>query len=185
MQQALRAANADFNPPGLEDFLRNEKAETNKHAKEVLDKIEVLMQSTIISELKQQFGSEETGWWLRGVPLQVRKEVSSRFEEEGGKRGGKENYFDLIHYRTIVMSQWQLFGRIFGYGKKNVGKDRGTEWIKDLNEFRKIVAHPSSGAHISMEELSAITGYCEWLENRIENPDADIEVQEGEATGAA
>jgi len=178
MQQALRAANADFNPAGLEEFLRNEKAETNKHAKDLLDKIELLMQSTIVSELKQQYGSEETGWWFRGVPQPVRKDVSARVEEDAGKRGGKEYYFNLIHYRAIITHNWQIFDKIFGYGKKNVGKEKGTDWIKELNEFRNVVAHPTSGAHIAMEELATISRYHDWLENRSENPDAENDVQE-------
>ena len=184
-QQALHAQMPAFNPHGLDEFLRSEKAETNKHAKELLDKIEVLLQSTILSELKQQYGSEETGWWFAGVPAQVRKEVSSRFEEEAGKRGGKEHYFDLIHYRTIITQNWQTFEGIFAYGKKNVGKDRGTEWIKELNEFRKVVAHASSGAHISMEELARITQYYTWLENRIENPDADADSESTDVAAGA
>lgn len=181
IQQALRATYADFNPAGLEEFLRNEKAETNKHAKDLLDKIELLMQSTIVSELKQQFGSDETGWWLRGLPLAMRKDVSSRFEEDAGKRGGKECYFNLIHYRTIITHNWQVFDKVFGYGKKNVGKEKGTDWIKELNEFRNVVAHPTSGAHIAMEELATITHYHDWLEARIENPDAENEIQESVA----
>jgi DNA sulfur modification protein DndB len=182
IQQALHATNPDFNPIGLEEFLRNEKAETNKHAKDILDKIELLMQSTILAELKQQYGSEETGWWFRGVPQPVRKDVSARVEEDSGKRGGKEYYFNLIHYRSIITANWQIFDKIFGYGKKNVGKEKGTEWIKELNEFRNIVAHPTSGTHISMEELATIARYHDWLENRSENPDAEDEAQEA-ATG--
>lgn len=184
IQQAVRAQMPTFNPAGLEDFLRNEKAETNKHAKELLDKLEVLLQTTLLSELKQQFGSEETGWWFGGVPAAVRRDVSARFEEEAGKRGGKENYFDLIHYRTIITHNWQLFDRIFGYGKKNVGKDKGTEWIKELNDFRKIVAHPSSGAHVTMEELARITHYHEWLVERIDNPDEDTDSTESNSGGS-
>ena len=181
IQQALRGKTADFNPAGLEDFLRNEKAETNKRAKEFLDKIEILLQTAVISELKQQYGPEDSGWWFRGVPAQVRKEVSSRLEEDAGKRGGKENYFDLIHYRSIITFNWQLFGEQLAYGKKNVGKDKGTDWIQEMNECRKVVAHPTSGVHISMEELAGIAHYHGWLTNRIENPDAD-ESALGEST---
>jgi hypothetical protein len=133
--------------------------------------------------LKQQFGPEEIGWWLRGVPLAVRKDVSTRFEEDGGRRGGKEHYFTLIHYRAIVTHNWQVFDKIFGYGKKNVGKEKGTDWMRELNEFRNAVAHATSGVHISIEELGAIGRYHDWLENRIENPDAESETQEM-ATGS-
>ena len=71
---------------------------------------------------------------MEGVPKQVRLEVTKRFEEDDGKRGGKENYFDLIHYRKIVTDNWELLSEIFAHGKKGVGKDKGTLWMEELNE---------------------------------------------------
>jgi hypothetical protein len=65
-----------------------------------------------------------------------------------------------------------LFGGLLGYGKKNVGKDRGTEWIKELNDFRNAVMHVSSGVHIAVEDLDKIKGYHGWLKTKIENPEA-------------
>jgi hypothetical protein len=171
MQQAIKAAFPTYNPQGLDEFLRNEKAETNKQARELLDEIELVLQSTIIEELKQQFGIEEAGWWFKGVPSQVRKEVSARLEEDTGSRGGKEHYFNLIHYRTIITSNWDLFGGLLGYGKKNSSKDRGTEWIKELNEFRNAVMHVSSGVHIAVEHLDKIKEYHDWMKAKIENPE--------------
>jgi DGQHR domain-containing protein len=172
MQQAIKSAFPKYDPQGLEEFLRNEKAETNKQARELLDHVELMLQSTIIEELKQQFGKEEAGWWFKGVPSQVRKDVSARLEEDTGTRGGKEHYFNLINYRTIITSNWDLFGGLLGYGKKNVGKDRGTEWIKELNDFRNAVMHVSSGVHIAVEDLDKIKGYHGWLKTKIENPEA-------------
>jgi DNA sulfur modification protein DndB len=172
MQQAIKSAFPKYEPPGLEEFLRNEKAETNKQARELLDDVELVLQSTIIEELKQQYGQEEAGWWFKGVPSQVRKDVSTRLEEDAGSRGGKERYFNLINYRAIITNNWDLFGGIFGYGKKNVGKDRGTEWIKELNDFRNAVMHVSSGVHISVEDLDQIKEYHAWIKKRIENPEA-------------
>jgi len=172
MQQAIKSAFPKYDPPGLEDFLRNEKAETNKQARELLDEVELVLQSTIVEDLKQQYGQEDAGWWFKGVPSTVRKDVSTRLEEDAGSRGARECYFTLINYRAIMTYNWDLFGVIFGYGKKNVGKDRGTEWIKELNDFRNVVMHVSSGVHISVEDLDKIKDYHSWLKNRIENPEA-------------
>jgi len=104
---------------------------------------------------------------MEGVPKQVRLEVTKRFEEDDGKRGGKENYFDLIHYRKIVTDNWELLSEIFAYGKKGVGKDKGTLWMEELNEKRRCVAHSSSGVSLSIEDLNQVQEYDDWLRRKL------------------
>lgn len=182
IQQTIRAQISDFNPPGLDDFLRAEKAESNKKAKELLDEIELLVKTTILEELRAQYGSEDTGWWYRGVPPAVRKEVSNKMEEDAGKRGGKEFYFNFIHYRSVITTNWHLFDKIFAYtdGKKSVGKDKGTEWMQELNEIRNGVAHVTSGRQVTIEELALISRYYDWVREKVENPDSELDNQVGE-----
>lgn len=167
-QQAIHELIPSFNPLGLEEFLRLEKAETNKKAKEIVDRIETTLQKVILEELYREFGSHESQWWMMGVPRPVRLKVSQRFEEEEGKRGGKEYYFDLIDYRQIATHNWDLFEPILGYGKSGSGnKDKRTGWMNDLNEKRRIVSHVSSGVHLSMEELSQLEEYDRWLSKKL------------------
>jgi DNA sulfur modification protein DndB len=161
-QQALHERIPSFNPAGLEEFLRLEKAETNKKAKEIVDRIEMILQRVVIEELHREYGVQESQWWMLGVPKTVRLKVSQRFEEEEGKRGGKEHYFDLIDYRQIAVANWELFEPILGYGKSG-SKDKRTSWMNDLNEKRRIVSHVSSGVYLSMEQLGQLEEYDKWL----------------------
>jgi DNA sulfur modification protein DndB len=126
----------------------------------------------IVSELKAEFGNDESGWWMDGVPKQVRIEVTKRYEDDDGKRGGKEKYFDFIHYRKIVTDNWDLLSDVFAYGKKGVGKDKGTQWMEDLNQKRNCVAHSSSGVSLSIEDLNQVQHYEEWLRQQISGGDA-------------
>ena len=114
-QQAIHEKIKSFNPEGLQEFIATEKAQTNKKAKEIIDDIEIKLQKFILNELKREFGADENEWWMLGVPLEIRKRVSERCEEEGGKRGGRENYFDLIHYRKIILDNWGIFEKILGH----------------------------------------------------------------------
>ena len=171
-QQAIHEQISLFKPPGLEEFLRLEKAETNKKAKEIIDAIETVLQKVVLEELYREFGTHESQWWMLGVPKPVRLKVAQRFEEEEGKRGGKEYYFDLIDYRQIAVSNWELFESILGYGKSGSSKDKRTSWMNDLNEKRKIVSHASSGVHLTMEELSQLEQYDRWLTRQIEGTEA-------------
>ncbi len=185
-QQAIRMEIGDFSPIGLEDFLNREKAQTNLKGKEIIDRLEVLIQRIVIDELKQEFGADESGWWTQGIPKQIRTDVVSRVERDDNKRQSKEAYFELIEYRTIVQGHWGIFQGLMGIGRKSESKDRQTKWLADLNEMRRIVSHSSSGVTLAVEQLSELESLeKELLKRRKSLPsdsDADdLAVDENEA----
>jgi DGQHR domain-containing protein len=171
-QQAIRQKIQDFNPAGLDQFLEQEKAQTNIRAKEIIDQIEQKLQKVVLDELRRECGEDESGWWMVGIPMVVRLKVSARFEEEGGKRGGKEHYFDLIDYSKIASQNWKIFESILGYGKSG-SKDKRLAWLSFVNEKRKIVAHASSAVSLTIEELTELEEYERWLNNQIAAPLSD------------
>lgn len=162
-QQAIRAELPDFNPVGLDEFIQSEKLETNGKAKLVIDSIETILQKTTIEILSDEFSTE---WWTEGVPKQVRTSASTRFEDDDGKRGSRENYFDLIDYKKIALENWGLFETIFGHGPLS-GKEKKTQWMTKVNEHRKVVAHASSGKTLSIEELQFLLEIEIWLKNSV------------------
>jgi DGQHR domain-containing protein len=159
-QQAIRDQIPTFNPNGLDEFVASEKQQTNSKAKTIIDAIESLLQRTCIEVLSGEFG--EDSWWVEGVPKSVRAAASGRYEDDNGKRGGREYYFDLIDYRKIATENWSLFEGLFGYGKPS-GKDKKTQWLVDVNDSRKVVAHASSGKTLSLEELEFLQNIEAWL----------------------
>jgi len=151
-QAAIRLKFPDFSPEGLDEFLDLEKAQTNRMAKDVIDRIETMVQELVLDELRREFGADESQWWILGVPKSVRLKVTERFEEDDGKRGGKEYYFDLIDYRHIAQSNWKLFEPLIGHGGQ--GREKGTAWLNRVNDKRRIVAHSSSGVSLTLEQLA-------------------------------
>jgi DNA sulfur modification protein DndB len=166
-QQAIRTIHPEFNPPGLEEFLSREKAQTNTQAYQIITRIEELLQHYILEELKREYGPSEAGWWFEGVPTQVRKKVDERINDDQGKKGGKEQNFDLIDYRVVITNNWDVFQSTFGRGKGN--KEARTKWIADVNELRKTVMHASKGIHlpITEEQLSLLRELSEWLDAQV------------------
>jgi hypothetical protein len=158
-QKAIRQKYSDFSPVGLDEYLEQEKAQTNIRSKEIIDRIEKALQRVAVEELKREFGDDESGWWIEGVPKPVRLEVGRRLEEDDAQRGGKENYFDLIHYRRIAIDNWNVFRDLLSFGKPGAGKERATAWLNDLNEKRKIVSHASSAVSLNVEDLSQLQEY--------------------------
>lgn len=155
-QQAIKVEFPDFNPVGLEDFLRREKEQTNLKGKVITDRLELLVQRMVVDELKQEYGEDESGWWQQGIPRNIRTDVVTRAERDDNRRSSKEAYLELIEYRTIIQSQWTLFQSLMGIGKKTDSKDKQTKWLVDLNEMRRIVAHSSSGVTLSIEQLNEL-----------------------------
>jgi len=165
-QQAIHEKLPEFDPPGLKDWVEEEKSGYNKKAREIVDRIEVLLQKTIIEELKDNFGEDSQQWWFNGVPLSTRKKVRERYEDDGGKRGTEECYFDLIDYRPTIMENWDIFGKIFA-SNESVSKEKRTKWLVEINDLRRIVSHASSGVHITSEQLSKLEEYENWLTRKI------------------
>jgi len=176
-QIAIRNEIPEFNPQGLDEFIEQEKAQTNTRAKEITDWIETTMQRIILEELKQEYGDQENEWWTNGVPKNVRLKVAERQEQDDNRYGGKEAYFDLMDYRKIIIENWSLFEPIFGYGKSG-NKEKRTSWLVFVNEKRNIVAHPSTAKTVTLEDLSELEKYKEWLESKIQESVYDVEVED-------
>jgi DGQHR domain-containing protein len=165
-EQAIRQAIPDFNPQGLDQFIQQEKAQTNIRGKEIIDRIERTLQKVVLEELRRECGEEESGWWMTGVPKTVRVKVSQRFEEDEGKRGGRENYFDLIDYAKIAAENLGTFEPILAY-EKTGKKEARFHWMNVVNEKRNIVSHPSAAITLTIEDLALLEEYDRWLAGKI------------------
>jgi len=165
-QQAIRLVIPSFNPSGLDQFIQQEKAQTNIRGKEIIDRSERTLQKVVLEELREECGEDESGWWMLGVPKPVRLKVSERFEQDEGKRGGKENYFDLIDYAKIALQNWATFEPILAY-EKTGNKEKRIHWLNVINEKRNIISHPSSAITLTVEDLAALEGYERWLDAKL------------------
>ena len=164
VEEVIRQSEVSFDPPGLGEHLQREKAQTTTRAFEEIQVIEQVLQTTILTELKNEFGKDEKDWWFNGVPKSVRKKVDDRINEEGGKKGGREQNFDLIDYRDIVHANWGIFEPTLARGKGS--KENRTKWIVEVNELRKPVVHASRGVSlpITEEQLALLQEIRSWLQ---------------------
>jgi DGQHR domain-containing protein len=174
-QQKLHQDFPDFQPAGLAEFLERERAQTTTQAFEIITHIEKILQRTVIAELKSEFGEAEGDWFFAGVPTKVRKKADDRINDEGGKKGGREDNFDLIDYREIIHDHWELFESLFANGAKG-SKDTRTKWLVEVNEARKKVMHASKGARlpITEEELARLAELEEWVTARVESRETGV-----------
>jgi len=164
-QKGIRDRMLNFNPTGLDKFLEEERAETNKNAREIVDYIEITLQRLVLEELQREFGADQSQWWILGIPKQIRVEATKSWEDDNRSRGEPWFYFNLIDYRKIALARWTIFQNMLGYGRGN--KDRRTSWIKYVNDVRNSLSHISSGVSISIDQLNQLQQYEEWLKSKI------------------
>lgn len=159
----------DFEPPGLKEDLALQAGKTNEKAYAIIQQIEKRLHSIVLDALKAEYGGDDE-WWYQAVPQKIRRKVVERIDEEQGK-GGREDYFDLIDFRTMALKNWSLFQDVLAYGKSG-NKDKRTEWIVKLNDLRKVVMHPGKSRVIAWDELALLKETSEWLERCVLGVDA-------------
>lgn len=106
------------------------------------DDTELLLQEVVVSLLKHKFGDDGLIWYDEGVPEKVQDRVEEKWIQ-GGKRP-PEQCLDLLHYRTIMKANWDLFFDLFTEEDDPEPKvNKSIRWIGQLNQVRLDLAHPS------------------------------------------
>jgi len=162
-EKALHSGFPDFEPAGLKEFLELEAANTNKQAYDIIHRIEKNLKEIVLDSLKEEYGEGDL-WWYNGIPPAIRKKVNERIDEERGA-GEREDYFDLVDFRTIALKNWTIFKDLLAYTNKG-NKEKKTDWIVKINDMRKIVMHPAKGRIINWQQLSSLREYDAWLQGR-------------------
>ena len=90
-------------------------------------------------------------------------------ESENNKRGGREHYFNLIHYKKIAADNWEIFKPLLAYKPGGNSKDKQLAWMDFLNEKRNEVMHASSGKYIASDELNELKLYSDWFKANQQN----------------
>ena len=80
-------------------------------------------------------------------------------------RDGEEEYqLYLINYIEICHNNWDLVKDVMSLGKRDKNNKRAnTRWIKDLNDIRKITAHPEHGV-LTTDQVALVNEYVDKVE---------------------
>ncbi|MFC2038852.1 hypothetical protein ACFLUG_03685 [Chloroflexota bacterium] len=105
--------------------------------------IETSLHRCVLDTLKENYGENEEGWWVQGVPSQTRAECAQR-RELSPARGDLFSYVFLLDLRKILDKNWGLFQPHFNKIKISIdSKGKFISSIEKLNDIRnRIIAHP-------------------------------------------
>ena len=117
-----------------------EELPSNDDLGQLIEDAEVAIYRWLLETLKETFGDD---WWNSGVPESIRIQCVTRREQETTSRTvPPEAYMTLIDFRDIMRKNWSLCsGRCVDISGVS-GKEKATSWLVELNEGRKLWAHP-------------------------------------------
>lgn len=132
-----------FHPLRLAKYQEEISEEGTKVAKDLIDDIEKKLYNFIIPRLKEYYIEKNDKWWYEGIPETIRGECAKKKEEDKGLKEVQQ-YIYLIDYHSILKYNWEKLDleKYYAFTKEG-GKEKKLEWIKKLNNIRKITHHPS------------------------------------------
>lgn len=104
----------------------------------LIEDIEMSLYKWMLEQLQKEYGDR---WWPDGVSITTRGRCVQTREEEA-KELPPEAYMTLIDLVDVAKKNWPLFQSVFEAISGKQGKESSTKWIGELNESRKIWAHP-------------------------------------------
>lgn len=125
--------------------------------------IEIQLHQLIRHALEKEFGFDESGWWRRGIPKEVRMKCQMRREDEDTDPARDPYcYTDLIDLKEILDKRWGILSQYLS-PRAIADKKRLLRDLIRLNQIRRLVMHPVRGETPSEDDFEFIHSLKELL----------------------
>lgn len=129
---------------------------------EHLADVEVELHAFIRRTLEGEFGSDETGWWRKGVPVSVRKSCVQAREDDPDPIRDTFAYTTFINLSEIIDKNWVLFCPKFpkqwAANRKGLISD-----LARLNQIRNAVMHPVKKRRWNEQDFDFVESFLETM----------------------
>lgn len=176
LQRAIRLELPEFNPPGLDEVIKNDEKQFNSKAYTLVRDLEEYLKEDFRAKLEDHYGPS---WFKKGVPENVYDDASSLAAKKNRQIENPEDEkepWDCLHiidYRKIALANknWiEVFEKRYtkpGEEKISGGREEKTKWMVKLEGIRNKIAH---NENISEDEFIYLSELYEWLiKNTIQN----------------
>ncbi|WP_198412241.1 DGQHR domain-containing protein [Cryobacterium sp. TMT1-62] len=169
LQQAISEARAEFDPPGLAEYLRDEQKQFNDESRDMIDELESFMKHDVRKRLQDKYSSD---WFKLGVPRNLRVEAGKMMVERNADRSQGEEIDEwdclyIVNYRDVMIQTQDLWQELFekrytppGDENKAGGRKARTSWIATVSDLRNDVAHQRT---VSVDDHDFLTTLHTWL----------------------
>jgi DNA sulfur modification protein DndB len=166
-QLAIRKVHSNFNPEGLDDYLKKESKEYNTEAFKMIREIETFFKSDFKLKLEEFYG---TNWFKKGVPPETAKKAVELAYDKNLKIDDDEEEIQpwdcltIIAYRTIARKSWkEVFEQFYtkpDEKKISGGSEAKTSWMVKVERVRNEIVHQYS---VTKEDYDYIEEIYKWL----------------------
>lgn len=140
----------------------------NEEGRIIGDQIENMVKDSVVSQLKDVFGSEDYKWWKEGVPDKVITKVSEEALKQKDFSNDFEKYLTFSDLYEIIFSNSELFGSQFVVNaKESDPKKTKFKWLKRCAELKDLYSI-EDGEIISQEDLDCLRKLSEILSSKLE-----------------
>jgi DNA sulfur modification protein DndB len=166
-QKIIRDTHKDFEPEGLEEYLKTQDKKNNDRAFAIIREIETFFNNDFKVKLEEKYGKM---WFKKGVPPQIGDEAVALATKKNREIENEEDEVEpwdcinIIAYRSIALKNWRdLFEKEYtkpGEEKISGGKDEKTKWMVKLEHLRNQNVH---SYYVTEDELSFLEELYDWL----------------------
>lgn len=145
LAKIVRSVFQNFNPSGLEDFIRETDANRREEADRLVKHLQSKVPEFIVSRLKKEYGDGED--WLRRA-CKNKDILTGAFKKQIDEEdpGSIESYLDFLDFKKIVEAQenWGYFSEALSIklDAEKKGLAKYLKWFDEVNRIRRIPAHP-------------------------------------------
>ena len=173
LQLAIRDTHKEFNPEGLDEYLKKEAREYNTEAFKYIRDIETFFKQDFREKLEEKFGRL---WFKKGVPPTTAEKAHQLAFQKNMQIENEEDEVEdwdcltIIAYRAIAEKNWRdLFEEHYtrpGEEKISGGAKAKTKWMVELERLRNENFHQYS---VTEEEFEFIQSIHEWIFNKADS----------------
>lgn len=168
LQKAIHDQRKEFNPNGLDEYIKGEAKQFNEESYKMIRDIETHFKNDFRDRLISFYGS---AWFKKGVPATVYEEAGLRAitknrEVENDEEVEPWDCLNMIDYRKISSygNNWKdIFEKHYtkpGEEKIRGGKDEKTKWMQKLERIRNQNMHSYT---VKEDEYDFLTELHDWL----------------------
>jgi DNA sulfur modification protein DndB len=169
LQIAVHEGMPSFDPPGLDEYIREQEKQFNKESWDIVIELEAFLNHDIRKRLVGKFGDR---WTRDGLPRKIVVEATQRAVEKNLERepGDELEFWDCLYlsdYHTIVQytnTIWQEIYQDQYTRPDDLGLPGGwkgkSNWLFELNSIRNELAH---NAAVTEAQYEFIVSLKAWL----------------------
>ena len=152
----------------MEQWEEEQSEERIQEADRKLKEIVAEMRRYIFDVFRAIHGEEKQAYWDKGVTDKALKAEAYKrsLDYDVEERLPLETYLEVVEMKKIVENRqnWPLVKAVFNIpepGEKGLAKN--LKWMDQINELRRIPAHPAKERHYKLEDFQ----YIDFIHNEL------------------